>query len=236
MMAEYSVSKTLNGMKGASQKTITSVANGNGFCCGFLKFSYVVSAPLHTEGLWGFWRNPTIALLDRTAVTTDVFLHLSFWIGALILEIMAISCKDRGNDMLVEMQEASLYALITALVGILIAQVFALWGNQDAGRLFPSTYALIVGGAYTSIIFSIMWTISTTNTWVPGMLTQYTDDSSENDDLKNMRQCILWALALKIFAVTTLIKNASFWGPCKVDKEAEAMEQVAAVNGEMSAL
>lgn len=228
-MTEYSAHKTWVGMKGASQKSLASVAKSDGFCCGYLKFSYVVSAPLHSEGLWGFWKNPDIALLDRVAVTTDLVLHLAFWVSALILEIVALTYKDRGNDMLVEMQEASLYALITALIGIMIAQVFAMWGNQDAGRLFPSTYALIVGGAYTSIVFGIMWTLSTTNAWVPGMLSQYTDDSPPDEDLKKMRQCILWALALKIFAVTTLVKNSSFWGPCKVDKEAEAQEQAAVI-------
>lgn len=119
---------------------------------------------------------------------------------------------------------ASLWALITALIGIVIAQVFAMTaGGQEAGRLFPTTYSAIVGGAYASIMFSFLWLMTQPAIW-PELTAQY---SGSGDDLKVQRHMVLWSLALKAIAVVCLAKNASFWGPCVVDEQQSAADQKA---------
>lgn len=117
---------------------------------------------------------------------------------------------------------ASLWGLITALIGIVIAQVFAMTaGGQEAGRLFPTTYAAIVGGTYVSIMFSLLWLVTQPAMWSE-LTAQY---SGGDDNLKLQRHMVLWSLALKSIAVVCLNKNASFWGPCVVDEQQSAADQ-----------
>ena len=117
---------------------------------------------------------------------------------------------------------ASLWGLITALIGIVIAQVFAMTaGGQEAGRLFPTTYAAIVGGTYVSIMFSLLWLVTQPAMWSE-LTAQY---SGGDDNLKLQRHMVLWSLALKSIAVVCLTKNASFWGPCVVDEQQSAADQ-----------
>ena len=196
-------------------------------CCGnMFKFSYVISAPLHMKGFWEFWATDKATWADRIAVTVDLFTHLALWITALVLEIWCNAQSHKGSGMLAELQGAALWGLIVALIGIAIAQIFAMTGGgQEAGKLFPTTYAAIVGGAYASIVFSILWTVQSAG-WT-AMTTQYDDDASLDDALKRQRQCMLWALALKIIAVVALVKNSDFWGPCTTDSGKEAKEQAA---------
>jgi len=128
--------------------------------------------------------------------------------------------------MLAELNMVSLWSLIVALSGILVAQAFAMTsGGQEAGKLFPTTYAAIVGGAYTSIIMSVLWTIQSAS-WA-AMVAQYSDDASLDDNLKSQRHVVLWTIALKTCAVVTLKKNAEFWGPCITDTRKEADEKTA---------
>jgi len=197
-------------------------------CCGnMFKFSYVISAPLHMKGFWEFWaKDHKYAFLDRVAVTFDLLIHLAAWFVALGLEIWANSQENRGHAMLAEVNMVSLWALIVALSGIIIAQVFAMMGGgQEAGKLFPTTFGAIVGGAYTSIIFSILWLVQSTG-WA-ALAAQYEDHPDLDDNLKSQRHVVMWAVALKTCAVVTLKKNAEFWGPCVVDDNKEAVEKTA---------
>tara|TARA_B110000444_G_scaffold194633_1_gene184963 strand:+ start:126 stop:863 length:738 start_codon:yes stop_codon:yes gene_type:complete len=197
-------------------------------CFGNLfKFSYVISAPLHMKGFWQFWAHDhKYACLDRLAVTFDLLIHLGVWFIALALEIWSNTQENRGPEMLAELSMVSLWSLIVALSGILVAQAFAMTsGGQEAGKLFPTTYAAIVGGAYTSIIMSILWTIQSPM-WT-AMVTQYSDHADLDDNLKSQRHVALWTIALKTCAVVTLQKNASFWGPCVIDERKEADEKTA---------
>ena len=165
--------------------------------------------------------------VDRIAVTIDLLVHLALWFVALGLELWVNGQSDKGHALLSELAMASLWALITALVGIVIAQVFAMTaGGQEAGRLFPTTYAAIVGGTYTSIAFSFIWTITQVAVW-PELSAQYVDAPELDDNLKQQRHMVLWSLALKIIAVVCLAKNASFWGPCVVDEHQSASDQKA---------
>tara|TARA_B100000459_G_scaffold137878_1_gene95287 strand:+ start:910 stop:1335 length:426 start_codon:yes stop_codon:yes gene_type:complete len=119
---------------------------------------------------------------------------------------------------------ASLWGLITALIGIVIAQVFAMTaGGQEVGRLFPTTYAAIVGGTYASIVFSFLWLMTQPAVW-PELTAQY---SGGDDNLKLQRHMVLWSLTLKTIGVVCLKKNASFWGPCVVDEQQSAADQKA---------
>jgi len=205
-------------------KGILDVPGFKGCCGGFMKFSYVVSAPLHMKGFFEFWESSRASWADRLAVTIDLLVHLALWFTALALEIWVNSQSHKGGGFLSELAMASLWALITALIGIVIAQIFAMTaGGQEAGRLFPTTYGAIVGGAYASIVFSIMWAIHSA-AWT-AMTDQYEDDPSHDDALKLQRHMVLWAMSLKIIAVVTLAKNASFWGPCVVDENQSAADQ-----------
>ena len=186
-----------------------------GCCGGFMKFSYVISAPLHMKGFWEFWASETSTWADKLASSVDLLVHLALWFTALGLEIWCCLEKNRGHEMLQELQTSSLWALIVALCGIVIAQIFAMTaGGQEAGKLFPTTYAAIVGGAYASILFSVLY-YQMALTAVPGFVD--TDDDAHNE-MAQLRKQTLWTLALKFFAVTTLKQNAAFWGPCKVEK------------------
>ena len=205
-------------------------------CCGnFVKFSYVISAPLHMKGFWEFWgKEHSYAFLDRLAVSCDLIIHLALWFIALGLEIWANAQDHRGPSILAEVANASLWTLIVAISGILVAQLFAMTsGGQEAGKLFPTTFAAIVGGAYASILFSVIWILSSP-TWTQ-MNVQYTMEGTEgvDDHLKMQRQYMLWTMALKTFAVVTLKKNADFWGPCVIDSNREAEEKSFQIKKEM---
>ena len=205
---------------------IPDIPGFKGCCGGFMKFSYVISAPLHMKGFFEFWaKDHKYAFLDRVAVTFDLLIHLAAWFVALGLEIWANTQENRGTEILAEINMVALWSLIVALSGILVAQAFAMTaGGQEAGKLFPTTYAAIVGGAYASIAFSLLWALTQVGAF-PEMTNQYEDHPDLDDALKHQRQCMLWALALKIIAVVTLIKNADFWGPCTTDSGKEAKEQ-----------
>ena len=161
-------------------KAILDVPGFKGCCGGFLKFSYVVSAPLHMKGFFEFWESSRASWADRIAVTIDLLVHLALWFVALALEIWVNTQSHKGHALLSELAMSSLWALIVALIGIAIAQIFAMTaGGQEAGRLFPTTYGAIVGGAYASIAFSILWASprsrsgpsSPSSTWTPPVWT-----------------------------------------------------------------
>ena len=190
-----------------------------GFRDGKLKLSYVVSAALHMKGFFQFWEmERTYYIIDKLFVTLDLLSHLACWIIPLVLEISLQFKDNKGPELLAEVSKVSFWALIVAWTGIVLASLFALAG-QEAGKLFPSTYATIVGGAYTSILMSLIWLLQSAS-WT-AMTAQY-EDSSLGDDLKMQRHYVLWAIALKICGVTCLKQNAAFWGPAIVDVEKEA--------------
>lgn len=221
-----------------SKQPFVQILPGNGLskvklpdflgCCGnMLKFSYVISAPLHMKGFFQFWaKDHKYAFLDRIAVTFDLLIHLAAWFVSLGLEIWANTQENRGHAMLAELNMVALWSLIVALSGIVLAQAFAMsGGGQEAGKLFPTTYGVIVGGAYTSILFSLLWMIMSTG-WA-ALANQYEDHPDLDDNLKSQRHVVMWAIALKTCAVVTLKKNADFWGPCVIDDMKEQAEKTA---------
>ncbi len=162
-------------------------------------------------------------------MTIDLLVHLALWFVALGLEIWINTQSHKGHALLSELAMASLWGLICALIGIVIAQIFAMTaGGQEAGRLFPTTYGAIVGGAYASIVFNILWALTQIVVWTD-LSDQYVDTGpgSDDDALKIQRHMVLWTMSLKIIAVVTLAKNASFWGPCVVDENQSAADQKA---------
>jgi len=207
-MASYFNSVPLKG-----SDTLGLMPEIDGCCGGWLKLSYVISAPLHFKGFAEFWGSKSVGCTNKLAVTFDLIFHLSFWVVPLIMEVWG-NGLNKGNWQIKELYAASMWSLITAFIGILIAQFFAmLWGGQDAGRLFPSTYGLIVGGAYASILFNILYYMHAI-TLVPGFVD--TDDDAHSE-MAQLRKQTLWTIVLKFFAVTTLKQNAAFWGPCSPD-------------------
>ena len=202
----------------------TELPDFSGCCNGGLKFSYVVSAPLHMKGIWQFWFSNENGWLNKLAVIFDLVIHLSLWIAPLIMEIWGSGLdkpSGTGSFLIKEMQAASLWSLITAWIGIVIAQVFAFWG-QDVGRLYPSTYGLIVGGGYASVIFSVLYIQAALGSWP-----EYSaSDDDTNEKIAALRKIMLWTVVLKMLAVTTLKQNAAFWGPCSTDVVKEKQEQL----------
>jgi hypothetical protein len=181
-----------------------------GCCNGILKFAYIVSAPLHKQGFFEFWGNPDLNIADKFAVGFDLILHLLFWFVPFGFELWMSLESDRGSYLNQELQMASLWSLIVALIGILIAQLFGLM-EQDAGKLYATTYALIIGGGIASVIFTVLW-FMTGGPWLM-------NPTSPDNPVTTFRFMMYWCIALKTLAVTTAAQNAAFWGPCKQTAE-----------------
>lgn len=185
------------------------------------KTSYVISAPLHPKGIWEFWsKNKEYKWLERTCSLVDVGIHLALWSVPLFMEIWGMSI-NKGNFATKELQLGSMWSLITALIGLIFAQLFALMG-QETGKLFPTTYAAIIGGGYASIIFSILYIQQS----MSGAFPEYTDNNDLGDKITYLRHTMLWGLVLKICAVVCAQKNANFWGPATTDTYKERQEQL----------
>ena len=206
-----------------------------GCCNNFIKFSYVVSAPLHMKGFFEFFGKSSgqacswawfLDLLNKLFVTLDLLGHLTLWCVALGLQVWLDGREDRGHAMLAELNEASFWALFVAFMGIIAAQLFAMFpGGQEVGKLFPLIHGAIVGGAYVSIIFSVLWMVMSTG-WT-ALVAQYEDGGDGSDNLKSLRHAVMWTIALKTCAVATLKQNAIFWGPCTIDEAKQAAAKTA---------
>jgi uncharacterized membrane protein len=183
-----------------------------GCCNGIFKFAYIVSAPLHKQGFFDFWASPDLSIADKAAVAGDLLLHLCFWFIPFGFELWGSLQDKRGNYIAQELQQGSLWCLIVALIGILIATLFGLM-EQDVGKLYATTYAAIVGGGMASILFSLLYFLV-----APGNFPELYMAHSSEDPVCTWRFFLYWSIALKVLAVTTARQNAAFWGPCKVEK------------------
>ena len=197
-----------------------------GCCNGILKFACIVSAPLHQRGFFEFWGSPNLSIADKAAVAFDLVLHLLFWFVPFGFELFMSLESKRGNYLAQELQMGSLWCLVVALIGILIAQVFGM-REQDVGRLYATTYAAIVGGGIASIIFQVMYLILGAQNR-PALMAA----TGDSDILTTMRFFVYWCIALKTLAVVTASSNAAFWGPCKslMEKETEERTVKAAIS------
>lgn len=191
----------------------------NGCCNGILKFAYIVSAPLHQKGFFEFWANPDLNIADKFAVAFDLVLHLCFWFVPFGFELWMSLQTDRGSNINQELQMGSLWCLVVALIGILVAQLFGLM-EQDAGKLYATTYAAVIGGGVASIIFSGMYFVSG-GAWLMA-------PTSPDNPVTTFRFMVYWCIALKTLAVVTASQNAAFWGPCKT--QSEKMAEAAAAS------
>ena len=226
MAGEYNVQRfnrlNAGGSVGVGLPGVDVGAALTGCCNGILRFAYIVSAPLHQKGFFEFWGSPELNIADKFAVAFDLFLHLCFWFVLFAFELWMSLEKDRGSYLNQELQMASLWCLVVALIGILIAQLFGLM-EQDVGKLYATTYAAIIGGGTASTIFSVMW-FMTGGDWLM-------TPTSYDNPVTTMRFMIYWVIALKTLAVVTASQNASFWGPCKTQSEKMAEAAVASSAG-----
>ena len=177
-----------------------------------LEIAPIISAPLSKYGWDEYVENGCATILVAGG---DLLIHISLWVVAFILEVWCTSEAESGKvlptNTLKEFGSASFWALVTSLIGMAFVLLFGILGGK-VGQEFATTYAAVVGGAYASIAFTILWVIQASG-W-SDMNAQYLDNAAE-DGLKLQRQCMLWSLALKTIATVVVTKNATFWGHAK---------------------
>ena len=178
----------------------------------YLEIAPIISAPLSKYGWKEYVESGPATIIVAGG---DLLIHLALWVVAFILEVWCTMEAESGKvlptNTLKELGSASFWALVTALIGIGFVLLFGIMGGK-VGQEFATTYAAVVGGAYASIAFTILWVIQASG-WSE-MNAQYLDNAAE-DGLKLQRQCMLWSLALKTIATVVVTKNATFWGHAK---------------------
>lgn len=183
-------------------------------CCGAqgcpLNLSYIISAPLHYQGFYEFWKAADYCV-GRPIAFIDALLHVLLWVVVFIVDVWILSTGDMHHQWLRELQIGAVVCICLALFGLLVAQVFG-WLGQPAGKAWPTTVGLIMGGGMASLVFSIMLALSFSYAW-PALLDATNPDASP--PAVSIRQLTITAIPLKIFALATTRANLDFWGSCE---------------------
>lgn len=180
------------------------------FCGGKLNMSYIVSAPLHYEGFDDFWTSASC--IGQMAAFTDMLMHVLLWVVVLTIDIMMYSYDPVGDGdtkiFMREIQAGVITSTCLVWVGLFLAIIFGILG-QPAGKAFPSTVAFVLGGAFASILFSLVYVILLVN-WTEAMTS--TDTGRY---FMTLRQLSLWSLGLKSVAFYYAKANIDFHGACE---------------------
>lgn len=187
-------------------------------CCAF-NISYIVSAPLHYQGFYQFWY--AADCIGQIVAFVDVLLHVLLWVAALVLDCWIVSIDNLGHQWMRELQIGALVCLGIALFGLLVAQVLGVLG-QPAGKSWPSTVGLIMGGGAASAVFTLMFCLSFSFA-VPALLDA--TDPLADPPYVTVRHCALASLPIKIFALATARANIDFWGSCE---QADKLDNICA--------
>lgn len=174
-------------------------------CCAF-NISYIISAPLHYQGFHQFWYAADGG--GRLFAFCDVLLHLLHWVVALVLDIWIVLVDGLEHQWLREIQNGALICLCIAFFGLVVAQALGLLG-QPAGKAWPSTVGLVMGGGIASTVFSVVLCLSFSFA-VPDV---------------SVRICALATVAIKIIALATARANIDFWGSCE---QADKLDNICA--------
>tara|TARA_B110001452_G_scaffold177050_1_gene148490 strand:- start:262 stop:1086 length:825 start_codon:yes stop_codon:yes gene_type:complete len=195
--------------------TYYSAAYGNpklNVCCGnacAFNLSYIISAPLHYQGYFEFFKSADC--FGAIVAISDVLIHLLHWVAALVLDCWIASIADLGHQWMRDLHNGALICLGIALFGLLVAQVFG-WLGQPAGKAWPSTVGMIMGGGIASTVFSVMFCLSFSFA-VPAVLAA--TDPEADPPYVSVRYCSLANVAIKIIALATTRANIDFWGSCE---------------------
>ena len=201
-------SRTRSGMGYGKDEGCGDLDHGSGGCCsGAANLSYIVSATLHFRGFEQFWKKASC--VGKLASFGDLVIHLCLWISVLAIDGW-VSYQDPlgSGDAAMYMREvetAALTSTVVAWVGLLLALVFGLLG-QDAGKAYPSTLGFVLGGGLASALFSTVYALL-----LMGSFPEAAVATAKDDPRTAIRQLTLWAIGLKLLAVSTAKANASFW-------------------------
>ena len=193
----------------------TDPLKSNPSCCwNNFNLSYIISAPFHFQGYYEFWHAADYA--GRAIATIDLILHLCLWAAVLVLDSWIVSKGDAADaaDLNIklsrDLEVAALVSTCLVFAGLLVAQFFGAMG-QPAGKAFPTTVALVVGGGLASLIFTVMDLVS----GVGVDAVPYAIETAEGTDAASMRRGMVWLVGLKVLALATAQANIAFWGACE---------------------
>ena len=188
------------------------MADGKACCWGMFNFSYLISAPLHYQGYHEFW--DAADMLGKAIVTFDMIIHICLWAAVLVLDSWIVSKGDAADNAVTniklsrDLEVGALVCTCLVFAGLLLAQIFG-WLGQPAGKAFPTTVALVVGGGLASLIFTVVDLIQGAG----HAMTEAAEDSVA--DAASLRRGMVWLVGLKVLALATAQANIAFWGACE---------------------
>ena len=182
----------------------SKLAKKDDYFFGCLLMSYIVSAPLHFQGHGQFWTRADWCL-GRFIALLDLFGHLGLWIAVFVLECWTFSFKTFGTDPLNDVRTGAFWCTFLVFLGLLMAVVYGALG-QPAGKAWPTTVGMIVGGGVASLIFSFILAM-----WSGAVVL----DADEERTVESVRHVTLWLVALKTLALAVVNANINFWGACE---------------------
>ena len=175
----------------------------------FLNVSYVVSAPLHYEGFHDFWGGAD--WIGRMTTLFDFLIHVGLWVAVLIIDCLIYTNDEVGlpgtSMFMREIQNGVLVSTVLVWIGLLLALILGALG-QPAGKAFPSTIGLVLGGGFSSMMFSLVYLVLLPDGGPTGIMTA-------TDGLVTLRQLSVWTLGLKTLAFYVAKANIDFHGACE---------------------
>ena len=182
--------------------------------------TYVVSAPLSSKGSAYFW--PMNNACGIVAALVDVLFHVCLWLAILIMDCWVAHLPNRDEDShsigdayAQEIQWGGLVCTILVWAGLVISIAFGVMG-QIPGAAWPSTVALLRGGAIGGIVFHSLYALkimAMTGGGATGMHNNWNIVVAEPKI--TVRQLTLWTVGLKCLAFACLDANLNFFGPVK---------------------
>jgi len=183
---------------------LSKPAKADDYFLGCLLMSYLVSAPLHFQGHGQFWTRASWCM-GRLIALLDLFCHLALWITVFVLECWTFSFETLGTDQLNDVRTGSFWCTLLAVIGLLMAVVYGALG-QPAGKAWPSTIGMVIGGGVASLIFSFILAL-----WSGAVVLA----ADEERTAESVRHVTFWLIALKTFALAVVNANINFWGACE---------------------
>lgn len=182
--------------------------------------TYVVSAPLSSKGSPYFW--PMGNVCGIIAALVDVLFHVCLWLAILIMDCWVAHLPNRDEDShsigdayAQEIQWGGLICTILVWAGLVISIAFGIMG-QIPGAAWPSTVALLRGGAIGGIVFHSLYALKIMEMTGGGATDMHNNWNLVTAEPEiTVRQLTLWTVGLKCLAFACLDANLNFFGPVK---------------------